>query len=75
MKIKINLLIILILIIGIIPSFFIIEKVKDNSENEETSSGALESLQFMSQIRAYPDADIPQEKFYEAFEYSKNNLL
>ena len=31
-------------------------------------------MQWISQIRAYPDKDIPQEKFYEAFEYSKNNL-
>ncbi|MFZ4590498.1 MAG: T9SS type A sorting domain-containing protein [Ignavibacteria bacterium] len=37
-------------------------------------SGALQSLQFMSEIRAYPDKDIPADKFYKAFEYSQQNL-
>lgn len=37
-------------------------------------SGAMESLQFMSEIRAYPDKDIPADKFYKAFEYSQANL-
>ncbi len=34
-------------------------------------SGALQSLQFLSQIRAFPEQDIPQEKFFSAVEYSK----
>lgn len=34
-------------------------------------SGALQSLQFLSQIRAFPEQDIPQEKFFSAAEYSK----
>lgn len=43
-------------------------------KSEKTSSGAMESMQFISQIRAYPDADIPADKFFKAFEYSKNSL-
>ncbi|MBE2217364.1 MAG: T9SS type A sorting domain-containing protein [Ignavibacteria bacterium] len=34
-------------------------------------SGALQSLQFLSQIRAFPEQDIPQDKFFSAVEYSK----
>ncbi|MFA5404347.1 MAG: T9SS type A sorting domain-containing protein [Ignavibacteria bacterium] len=38
------------------------------------ASGAMESLQWMTEIRAYPDKDIPQDKFYKAFEYSSSQL-
>ncbi|HMQ70171.1 MAG TPA: hypothetical protein PKA90_14430, partial [Ignavibacteria bacterium] len=41
---------------------------------EKTSSGAMESMQWITQIRAYPETDIPADKFFKAFEYSKNNL-
>lgn len=44
------------------------------TENIKTSSGAMESMQLMSQIRAYPEIDIPDDKFFKAFEYSKSNL-
>ncbi|MCI0716331.1 MAG: T9SS type A sorting domain-containing protein [Chlorobi bacterium] len=40
----------------------------------KTTSGALESLQFLSQIRAFPETDIPIDKFFAAFEYTKNNM-
>jgi photosystem II stability/assembly factor-like uncharacterized protein len=50
------------------------EKINPESENEKTTSGALESMQWMTQIRAYPETDIPSDKFYKAFEYSKENL-
>ncbi len=44
----------------------------DNIKEEgKGPSGVMQSLQFMSQIRAFPDNDIPQDKFYAAFEYSK----
>lgn len=45
-----------------------------NEEEENGPSGAMQSLQFMSEIRAFPDKDIPADKFYKAFEYSKQNL-
>ena len=44
------------------------------SNEEKKTSGALESMQWMTQVRAYPEIDIPADKFYEAYEYSKNNL-
>ncbi|HEY5536852.1 MAG TPA: T9SS type A sorting domain-containing protein [Ignavibacteria bacterium] len=70
---KVYIVLLLIISLGILPG--IIQHNEESfTENEETSSGALESMQWISQIRAYPDKDIPQEKFYEAFEYSKNNL-
>lgn len=37
-------------------------------------SGAMQSLQFMSEIRAYPNPDIPAEKFFKAYEYSNKYL-
>jgi len=43
-------------------------------EKQKTSSGAMESMQWMSQIRAYPETDIPNDKFYKAYEYSRENL-
>ncbi|MEO8664846.1 MAG: T9SS type A sorting domain-containing protein [Ignavibacteria bacterium] len=59
-------------------------KVKDpkkstslsTGENEEeiSTSGAMESMQWISQVRAYPETDIPADKFYKAFEYSKERL-
>ncbi|RPI19630.1 MAG: T9SS C-terminal target domain-containing protein [Ignavibacteriae bacterium] len=36
------------------------------------ASGAMESMQFFSQIRAFPDIDIPADKFFKGFEQSKN---
>lgn len=49
-----------------------------NSENEEEKqtgpSGAMESMQWMTRIRAYPEQDVPSDKFFKAFEYSKENL-
>ena len=50
------------------------EKINPETENEKTTSGALESMQWMTQVRAYPETDIPSDKFYKAFEYSKENL-
>ncbi len=50
------------------------EHYKENEENKKSASDALESMQWISQIRAYPEADIPADKFYKAFEYSKENL-
>ena len=38
------------------------------------ASGAMESMQWMSEIRAFPDQDIPDDNFYRAFEYSKSQL-
>ncbi len=46
----------------------------EKEKAEKKSSGALESMQWMTQIRAYPDEDIPADKFYKAFEYSKERL-
>jgi photosystem II stability/assembly factor-like uncharacterized protein len=40
----------------------------------KTTSGALESMQFMTEVRAYPDNDIPPDKFYQAYEYTKTQM-
>ena len=55
------------------------KKTSENFESKKEeggkkASGALESMQWMTQVRAYPDVDIPADKFYKAFEYSKENL-
>lgn len=40
----------------------------------KTTSGALQSLQLVNEIRAYPERDIPQDKFFAAYEYSKSSM-
>jgi len=37
-------------------------------------SGAFQSMQFINEMRSYPDKDIPQDKFFQAFEYSRDNM-
>ncbi|MBS1517837.1 MAG: T9SS type A sorting domain-containing protein [Bacteroidetes bacterium] len=49
---------------------------RDSEKNEDGSkpSDAMESLQWLSEIRAYPEKEIPSGKFFKAFEYSAENL-
>jgi len=47
---------------------------EEKSEKKKGASGAMESMQWMTQIRAYPEIDIPADKFFKEFEYSKENL-
>lgn len=78
---KINILILSVILIGI---FSVLQRnpAEVNSENhrerkqkhKREASGAMESMQFMNEIRAYPDRDIPPEKYYEAYEYSNKYL-
>ncbi len=82
MKSKINVL--FLLITAGIAFVFLIFLGKDYPQNdagfiekagqEEEAADALESMQFFNKIRSYPDADIPSDKFYRAFEYTKNNM-
>ncbi len=65
--------------IVIITAYFLLPSGTNLAEHQKavkikTTSGALESMQFMSQIRAFPEKDIPQDKFFKAFEHSKNNM-
>jgi photosystem II stability/assembly factor-like uncharacterized protein len=46
----------------------------NDSKVEKESGGALEYMQFLSEMRAFPNKDIPPDKYFKAFEYSKNNL-
>ncbi|MDQ3194771.1 MAG: hypothetical protein M3P82_07225, partial [Bacteroidota bacterium] len=50
------------------------QSIEESMSDNKSTSGALESMQWISMIRAYPDADIPQDKFFKAFEYSKDRL-
>jgi len=47
---------------------------KNNEKNETTRSGALEALEFWTQARAYPDKDIPPDKYYKAYQISKTKM-
>lgn len=72
-------IIVMYLLIGNFKSKEIIVSADDKSaekkENENvTTSGALESMQSLSQIRAFPDTDIPADKYFKAFEYSKQRM-
>ncbi len=41
-------------------------------KDPQKPSGIMESMQLMSQIRAFPDNDIPQDKFFAGYEHSKS---
>lgn len=49
------------------------ETIEEKSKDRK-ASGAMESMQWISEVRAYPEADIPKDKFYKAFEYSRDEL-
>jgi photosystem II stability/assembly factor-like uncharacterized protein len=44
-------------------------------EKEEEKSDALEALNFLTRSRIYPNEDIPSAAYYNAFTYSKSNLI
>jgi hypothetical protein len=69
---KQKILILSVLLVFISLSVYIHINIKPDTEEE--ASDALQSMQFMSQIRAFPDADIPADKFYKAYEYSSTQL-
>jgi hypothetical protein len=50
------------------------EGVVNKAKKIKTASGVMESIQLYSMIRAFPDKDIPADKFYKAFEYSQNEM-
>lgn len=59
----------------IIAAVFLLNSKTEKREDEENEAGGvLAALQFMSEIRAFPDADIPQDKYFKAFEYSQKEL-
>jgi len=82
MKGKINIL--FLAITAVLVLFSVIELKDEFSHTQttrfrsahklKTTSGALQSMQFINQVRAFPDIDIPSEKFYQAYEYTKNNI-
>jgi photosystem II stability/assembly factor-like uncharacterized protein len=78
MKAKINILFAALLISLAALAYIGVSSIElagsKKSSRLKTTSGALESLQFLSQIRAFPDTDIPNDKFFAAFEYTKNNM-
>lgn len=79
MKSKINVLFIIIILFISTASFL---NLYDRDSNrkinkghlEEEATDALKSLQFMSEIRSFPDKDIPPDKFYKAYEHVKNEM-
>lgn len=46
----------------------------EQNKKVNTSSGAMESMQWISQVRSYPEKDIPSDKFYKAYDYSNKKL-
>src|SRR6266571_2926355 len=51
-----------------------IERAVISPDRERGRSGALEALDFWTRARAYPDADIPPDKYYKAYADSKNKM-
>ncbi len=82
MKSKINFLFLIITVF--LVSYYIFELKVEFPDSQasrfkrahkiKTTSGALESMQFMTEVRAYPDNDIPPDKFYQAYEYTKTQM-
>lgn len=50
------------------------ESEREEEEHKSGPSGAYESMQFMNSIRSYPEKDIPQDKFFKAFEYTRDQM-
>ena len=50
-----------------------INKNKESEENEDPQkpSGVMQALQFMNQVRSFPENDIPQDKYFAGYEHSK----
>ncbi|MBI3765576.1 MAG: hypothetical protein HY277_03625, partial [Ignavibacteriales bacterium] len=56
-------------------SFIHIYHDRDQVRGEsEGASGAMEALDFWTRSRAYPEKDIPSEKYVKAYQYSKQHL-
>lgn len=82
MKGKINFLFLVITVF--LVSYYVFELKVEFSDSQasrfkrafkiKTTSGALESMQFMTEVRAYPENDIPPDKFYQAYEYTKTQM-
>ena len=51
------------------------ENIEQSGENEEKGDGALQYFQFLSEMRAWPNADIPSDGYYKGFEHSKNEMM
>lgn len=73
---------ILVLLIAVLLSYFF--SSDQNASNEinyglikekEKKSEILEALDFWNRSRAYPNQDIPPAGYYNAFTYSKSNLI
>ncbi len=47
---------------------------KNTKKNETARSGALEALEFWTLARAYPEKDIPPDKYYRAYQTTKNKV-
>jgi len=53
----------------------IMESKGDSGEKEAGgASGAMQALEFWTQARAYPEADISPDKFYKAYTYAKGEI-
>lgn len=72
MKQLISIFIIVFIFLSI--SFFIHNNFPYKTKKEKKPSGAYESMLWLNEIRAFPDKDIPQDRFFKAFEYSNTKL-
>ncbi|NUO81082.1 hypothetical protein HUU05_13465, partial [candidate division KSB1 bacterium] len=58
---------------SLLASFYFLTKPMETSA-PRSPSGAMQALDFFAAARAYPNATIPPQGHYRAFEYSKSNL-
>lgn len=62
-----------IIFIIFVPLLIVVLSKQSNKQVWKTS-GALDALDFWAVQRAYPDKVIPDDKYYAAYKYSKENL-
>ena len=55
-------------------TYFSLQKSSESLHIKLKTSGAMQSLQFLTMKRAYPNTDIPADAYYRAYESSKQNF-
>src|SRR5262245_43932306 len=48
--------------------------ISNLAEEKEEHSGAIEALDFWSRSRAYPENDIPKDKYFKATQYARKYI-
>ena len=66
----------LLILLGILATFFLFNQVENELKqtDQPRMSGAMQALEFWNRSRAYPNKDIPVDKFFKEFHKEKLQL-